>query len=59
MIPDQNFLFESLTSPLAERRKKLWPYPTDDMHAWKVGRAVGDVRQNAPALIEEIEDCAD
>ncbi len=29
------------------------PFPTEDMHAWPVGPAVGNVRNNSPALIEE------
>ena len=29
------------------------PFPTDDMHAWPVGAAVGNVRNNSPDLIAE------
>ena len=29
------------------------PFPTDAMHVWPVGAAVGNVRNNSPALIEE------
>ncbi len=29
----------------------LRPYPTDEMKAWKVSRAVGNVRNNSPGLI--------
>ena len=30
------------------------PFPSEDIHAWVVGPAVGNVRNNYPALIEEI-----
>lgn len=30
------------------------PFPADAMHAWPVGPAVGNVRNNAPALIAEV-----
>jgi putative SOS response-associated peptidase YedK len=29
----------------------LRPYPADEMKAWKVSRAVGNVRNNSPGLI--------
>jgi putative SOS response-associated peptidase YedK len=29
------------------------PFPTEAMHAWPVGPAVGNVRNNGPHLIEE------
>jgi len=29
------------------------PFPAADMHAWPVGKAVGNVRNNHPDLIEE------
>lgn len=29
-------------------------FPTDDMHAWIVGKAVGNVRNNSPDLLEEV-----
>ena len=29
------------------------PFPTDEMHAWPVGAAVGNVRNHGPQLIEE------
>ena len=30
------------------------PFATEDMHAWVVGRDVGNVRNNHPGLIEEV-----
>lgn len=30
------------------------PYPAEDMHWWKIGKAVGNVRNQGPELIEEI-----
>ncbi|WP_430402006.1 SOS response-associated peptidase [Hyphomonas sp.] len=30
------------------------PFPTDAMHAWPVGPAVGNVRNNSPELIAEV-----
>ena len=32
----------------------LRPYPADEMKAWKVSRAVGNVRNNSPGLIVPI-----
>lgn len=32
----------------------LRPYPADEMRAWKVNRAVGNVRNNSPGLIVPI-----
>jgi len=33
----------------------LRPYPQEEMAAWKVGNAVGNVRNNSPALIAPLE----
>jgi putative SOS response-associated peptidase YedK len=30
----------------------LRPFPADEMKAWKVSRAVGNVRNNDPSLVE-------
>ena len=30
------------------------PFPSDAMHAWPVGKAVGNVRNQGPELIEEV-----
>ena len=32
----------------------LRPYRADEMKAWKVSRAVGNVRNNSPGLIEPV-----
>jgi putative SOS response-associated peptidase YedK len=32
----------------------LRPYPADEMKAWKVSKAVGNVRNNRPELVEPI-----
>ena len=32
----------------------LKPYPTEEMKAWKVGKAVGNTRNNDPSLIEPL-----
>ena len=32
----------------------LTPYPAEEMKAWKVSRAVGNVRNNSPGLIEPV-----
>jgi putative SOS response-associated peptidase YedK len=32
----------------------LRPYPADEMKAWKVSRAVGNVRNNSPGLIAPV-----
>jgi putative SOS response-associated peptidase YedK len=34
----------------------LRPYPAEEMKAWKVSAAVGNVRNNRPELIEPITD---
>lgn len=34
----------------------LRPYPAEDMKAWKVGRAVGNVRNNDAGLIEPLKE---
>ena len=34
----------------------LRPYPADEMKAWKVGKAVGNTRNNDPSLIEPLKD---
>jgi putative SOS response-associated peptidase YedK len=33
----------------------LRPFPADEMKAWKVGADVGNVRNNRPDLVEQIE----
>jgi len=33
----------------------LKPYPTEEMKAWMVGRAVGNTRNNDPSLIEPVK----
>jgi len=33
----------------------LRPYPTEEMKAWKVGRAVGNTKYNDPSLIEPLK----
>ena len=33
----------------------LLQFPAEDMHAWTVGKAVGNVRNQGPALIEPID----
>jgi putative SOS response-associated peptidase YedK len=32
----------------------LRPYPAEEMKAWKVGKAVGNTRNNDPSLIEPL-----
>jgi putative SOS response-associated peptidase YedK len=32
----------------------LRPYPAEEMKAWKVGRAVGNTRNNDPVLVEPL-----
>ncbi len=32
----------------------LRPYPAEEMKAWKVGRAVGNTRNNDPSLIDPL-----
>jgi putative SOS response-associated peptidase YedK len=34
----------------------LKPYPAEEMKAWKVGRAVGNVRNNEPGLVALIQE---
>ena len=31
---------------------ELYPYPSEEMELWQVGRAVGNVRNQGPELIE-------
>jgi putative SOS response-associated peptidase YedK len=33
----------------------LRPFPAEDMKAWKVGRAVGNTRNNDPSLIAPVK----
>ena len=33
----------------------LRPYPADEMKAWRVGKAVGNTRNNDPSLIEPLK----
>jgi putative SOS response-associated peptidase YedK len=33
----------------------LKPYPAEEMKAWKVGKAVGNTRNNDPTLIEPLK----
>ncbi|MGH9604544.1 MAG: SOS response-associated peptidase [Terracidiphilus sp.] len=37
----------------------LRPFPAEEMTAWKVGEAVGNVRNNEPALVQPLEESAD
>jgi putative SOS response-associated peptidase YedK len=37
----------------------LRPYPAEEMIKWKVTRAVGNVRNNAPELVERVTDEAE
>jgi len=32
----------------------LRPYPAEEMKAWKVGKAVGNTRNNNPSLVEPL-----
>ena len=32
----------------------LKPYPAEEMKAWKVGKAVGNTRNNDPSLVEPL-----
>ncbi|WP_321488420.1 SOS response-associated peptidase [uncultured Hyphomonas sp.] len=42
-----------LTAPAKDVEDLFEPFPTDAMHAWPVGAAVGNVRNQGPQLIEE------
>lgn len=42
-----------LTAPAKTVQDLFEPFPTDAMHAWPVGPAVGNVRNQGPELIEE------
>ena len=33
----------------------LRPYPAEEMKVWKVGKAVGNTRNNEPSLIEPLK----
>jgi putative SOS response-associated peptidase YedK len=46
-------LIEEPTGP-AELKALLRPYPADAMTAWRVGKAVGNVKNNDPSLIEPV-----
>lgn len=52
---DQSDAKAWITSSPDERMNMIAPYKGDDLHAWKVGSAVGNVRNQGEQLIEEID----
>lgn len=55
VIPEQSEALSWLNATVDERRSLTTPYQGDDMYAWKVGRAVGNVCNQGEKLIEEID----
>ena len=53
IIDPQNYS-RWLTASTREVERLFEPYPADAMHAWPVGAAVGNVRNQGPQLIEEV-----
>ena len=44
------------TDPAHPPADLLRPYPAEEMKAWKVGKAVGNPRNNDPSLVEAVEE---
>lgn len=51
----QAFQWLQPTTPQASLKEMLLPFPSEEMKAYPVGAAVGNVRNNSPELIEEIK----
>ena len=52
VIPRQDQIRDWLAGSPDERAAMIEPHDSDDMQAWKVGKAVGNVRNQGPGLIE-------
>lgn len=52
VIPRQDRIRDWLEGSPDERAAMIEPHDPDDMQAWKVGKAVGNVRNQGPELIE-------
>jgi putative SOS response-associated peptidase YedK len=48
----EHWLYPSIAPPL----DLLRPYPAEDMRAWPVSDQVGNVRNNAPGLLDEVQE---
>ena len=55
VIPNQADAAKWLTSDADERQDMVQSYDPADMHIWKVGKAVGNVRNQGEELIAEID----
>lgn len=55
VIPDQSAASDWIRATPEERQDMIRPYTESDLHAWKVGPAVGNVRNQGEALIKETE----
>ncbi len=55
VIPPQDQLVDWLTGSPDARAEMIEPHDPQDMHAWKVGKAVGNVRNQGEELIEPVE----
>ena len=56
VIPEQSEARKWITAFLDERDALMRSYDTTDMHVWKVGKAVGNVRNQGDDLIVSIEE---
>ncbi len=56
LLPEQEKLWLDQELPAEEALKMIAPYPDEFIDAYKVSKAVGNVRNNDPSLIEKIDD---
>lgn len=55
VIPEQSNVADWIYSSPEARQEMIQPYAANDLHHWKVGPEVGNVRNQGEELIEEID----
>ena len=55
VIPEQSTAINWITAPLSEREKMIQSHDPADMHVWKVGHEVGNVKNQGKQLAMPIE----
>ena len=55
VIPEQSEAKDWITAPIERRENMIGSYDPTDMHLWKVGKAVGSIRNQGAELIDPVE----
>lgn len=54
LIPEQSDARDWILGDMETRKSMIVPYEGGDLHAWPVGREVGNVRNQGKGLIEQV-----